>query len=247
MVSEPGGESEPSQKREPPRPRPPIIRIFGAIKRYENRRRRRTKQEKSDRDLIMARWTRRVGIFTAALVFVGVVTAVIFSQQLRVMRGQLDEMQTEQRPWISLEMQAEGPLVYDANGWNFVVKYSLNNVGKSPAISVDFLANMMPLAEVQPTPPTRMDIPMRPRPKPSSPRLKQLAESKSDGGGMVGARSCSRISPRLASGGHMATVAQPASFPVSSLLAARHINLSATTSRTRRGEFSSWGQKLTGK
>jgi hypothetical protein len=42
----------------------------------------------------MARWTRRVGIFTAALGAVAVITAVIFGKQLGVMQGQLDEMKT---------------------------------------------------------------------------------------------------------------------------------------------------------
>jgi hypothetical protein len=84
MVSEPGGQGAP-QKRQPPKRRPVIIRIFRSFKRHEHRRRRRAQQEKSDRDLIMARWTRRVGIFTAALVAVGVVTGLIFWRQLSEM------------------------------------------------------------------------------------------------------------------------------------------------------------------
>jgi hypothetical protein len=94
MVSKPEGQGESSEKRKPPNRRPIIIRIFRSLKRHEHRRRRRAQQEKSDRDLIMARWTRRVGIFTAALVAVGVVTGVIFWNQLNVMQGQLGEMQS---------------------------------------------------------------------------------------------------------------------------------------------------------
>jgi hypothetical protein len=93
MVSEPGGNGKPAQEGKPPNRRPIIIRIFRGLKRYEHRRRRRAQQEKSDRDLIMARWTRRVGIFTAALVAVSIATAGIFWRQLNVMQGQLDEMQ----------------------------------------------------------------------------------------------------------------------------------------------------------
>jgi hypothetical protein len=43
----------------------------------------------------MARWTRHVGLFTLALVMVGIVTAVIFGRQLSVMQGQLDEMRVD--------------------------------------------------------------------------------------------------------------------------------------------------------
>jgi hypothetical protein len=39
----------------------------------------------------MAVWTRCVGLFTFALVAVGIVTAYIFGRQLNVMQGQLDE------------------------------------------------------------------------------------------------------------------------------------------------------------
>jgi hypothetical protein len=39
----------------------------------------------------MARWTRCVGLFTLALVVVGIGTAIIFWRQLNVMQGQLDE------------------------------------------------------------------------------------------------------------------------------------------------------------
>src|ERR1700738_521943 len=110
MVSEPRGDGKSPQEREPPTRRQIIIRIFRGLKRYEHRRRRRTKQEKSDRDLIMARWTRRGGIFTAALVAVGVVTGGIFWRQLAVMRGQLGVMEAQQRPWIDFTLQTKAPI-----------------------------------------------------------------------------------------------------------------------------------------
>jgi hypothetical protein len=92
MVGNPIGQRQSSEEGKPPKSRPMIVRIFRALKRYENRRRRRSKQEKSARDLMLARWTRYVGIFTAALVLVGIVTGIIFWRQLNVMQGQLDEM-----------------------------------------------------------------------------------------------------------------------------------------------------------
>lgn len=88
----------------------------------------------------------------AQLIAVGLAAYYAFGQ-LTVMRGQLEATEADQRPWISLDMQAEGPLIRDSSGWNFNVKYTLNNVGKSPAFGVDFIAIMVPLGVAQPNPP----------------------------------------------------------------------------------------------
>ncbi len=95
MSSDPEGQGKETQKRQPPKPRPTIVRVFRALKRYENRRRRRAKSQHQANERMLARWTRHVGLFTGALVLVGIVTAVIFSRQLNVMQGQLDEMRTD--------------------------------------------------------------------------------------------------------------------------------------------------------
>jgi hypothetical protein len=130
MISDPSGKAETADQRKPPKRRPIVIRIFRNLKRYENRRRRRAKQEKSDRDLIMARWTRRVGIFTAALVVVGIVTGVIFWRQL-------DEMQAEQRPWVYAVDVVPGGRIILANEWYAVpLKFSIKNTGHLPAFFV---------------------------------------------------------------------------------------------------------------
>jgi len=89
-------------------------------------------------------------VFTAVIATTGVIGAFIFNNQLSVMQGQLDAMRADQRPWVSLSMQADGPLVHDGNGWNFLIKYSLTNAGKSPAGDVDFLATMIPWGLPQP-------------------------------------------------------------------------------------------------
>lgn len=89
-------------------------------------------------------------VFSGVVAITGVIGAIIFNNQLSVMQGQLDVMRAEQRPWISLSMQADGPLAHDGNGWNFLIKYDVTNVGKSPAIDVDFLATMIPWGPPQP-------------------------------------------------------------------------------------------------
>ena len=84
MNGDPEGQREKSQKRQPPKPRSTIVRIFRAFKRYENRRLRKTQHQINEQ--MMARWTRRVGWFTLALVLVNIVTAIIFWRQLNVMQ-----------------------------------------------------------------------------------------------------------------------------------------------------------------
>lgn len=66
------------------------------------------------------------------------------------MRGQLDAMEADRRPWISLDMQADGPLIHDALGWRLIINYTLKNIGKSPADDVDFLAFMIPWDKPRP-------------------------------------------------------------------------------------------------
>lgn len=74
-------------------------------------------------------------------------------EQAKISQRQTKLMESEQRPWVSLDMQPEGPLTRDINGWNFIVKYALNNVGRSPAVDVSFVAKMIPWGDPQPKPP----------------------------------------------------------------------------------------------
>src|SRR5438067_2273433 len=80
MSSEPERQSDKRHERNPP-PRPRksvIVHMFRALKRYENRRRRKTEAEQHQiNERMMARWARWVGLFTGALFLVGVFTAVI--------------------------------------------------------------------------------------------------------------------------------------------------------------------------
>jgi hypothetical protein len=109
VMGETEGRPEQPKKREPPKPRPVIIRVFRALRCYENHWRRRRNTQHQTNELMMAIWTRRVGLFTGALVVVGGVTACIFEQQLGVMKNTLDELQSEKRPWIA----GGGPITPD--------------------------------------------------------------------------------------------------------------------------------------
>ena len=91
----------------------------------------------------MARWTRRVGIFTAALVAVGIVTGVVFWRQLGVMQSQLDVMETDKRPWIRATVSLADPVIIREWGGSKGIKgiglnlsFSLRNFGSAPAVNI---------------------------------------------------------------------------------------------------------------
>jgi hypothetical protein len=143
MIGNPERQSQETQKRQPPKTRSVIVRIFRALKRYENRRRRRAKSQHQVNERVMARWTRHVGLFTGALVAVCIVTAVIFWHQLNVMQGQLDSMESEQRPWIKVDA-VPGPLIVyvmptekDGPQGDLHLHFTISNVGHSPALTVN--------------------------------------------------------------------------------------------------------------
>jgi hypothetical protein len=92
---------------------------------------------------------------TAALAIFACLAWLEAVRGTQALEGQLAVQRAGQRPWIALDMEAEGPLAQGLNGWEFIVKYSLTNVGKSPAFSVDFLATMIPLGDVQSDPPDK--------------------------------------------------------------------------------------------
>jgi hypothetical protein len=40
------------------------------------------------------------------------------------------------RPWVKVDIQVAGPIIYNVNGANFTLSYSLKNIGHSPAVNV---------------------------------------------------------------------------------------------------------------
>jgi hypothetical protein len=52
------------------------------------------------------------------------------------MRGQLNEMQEEHRPWMQGDVQFVGPLIFDNDGATVPIRVSLRNSGNSPARNV---------------------------------------------------------------------------------------------------------------
>ena len=66
------------------------------------------------------------------------------SQQQKVMEGQLKEMQSEQRAWVSLTKDSgiEGFSVSAANELRATMRFGLQNTGKNPAVAVFVNAEM---------------------------------------------------------------------------------------------------------
>lgn len=123
-----------------------VCRGISNIKYYFQQRSAEKKKESAiDRAAqSTARATWAIAFLTVVTIVVGVSQYFTFNRQLSVMQDQLKIMEADQRPWISLEMQIDGPLTHNVIGWQLLIKYNLKNIGKSPADDVDFLAVIIP-------------------------------------------------------------------------------------------------------
>jgi hypothetical protein len=64
------------------------------------------------------------------------------------MQGQLNEMQAEQRPWISVKITGAASLLQSVGGdLQLHVNYHLENVGKLPATQAFFYATIVPATD----------------------------------------------------------------------------------------------------
>jgi hypothetical protein len=81
-------------------------------------------------------------------------TIAALESQAGVMRGQLDEMRADQRPWVSAKISFASPLVYDTKGLSSSFSFDLRNTGKQPAFHVFAQAMILDLkllnAEMKP-------------------------------------------------------------------------------------------------
>ncbi|MPW17855.1 hypothetical protein GCT13_13130 [Paraburkholderia sp. CNPSo 3157] len=84
-----------------------------------------------------------VAVFAAA---VSAFSALATWYQYRASRDQLAAMKSDQRAWISLDLEESGPLDHGSQGWTYVFNYKLTNVGRSPASGLTLTAEMIPLA-----------------------------------------------------------------------------------------------------
>lgn len=80
-----------------------------------------------------------MALFTLGIYSVGRNQWKTFQSQLDVMTDQLNEMKSENRPWVSTDMPIiTDNLSYDVNGARIGLKFTLRNTGRSPANRVGF-------------------------------------------------------------------------------------------------------------
>jgi hypothetical protein len=83
----------------------------------------------------------RLSHATVVITLLGVVGAYIAGYfafgQLQVMKGQLDQMQADQRPWIKIGSYKIDFLKIESENTNIGVTLSLKNVGHTPAVGIE--------------------------------------------------------------------------------------------------------------
>jgi hypothetical protein len=148
MVGEPEAQSEKADEARPAKPRPVIVRVFRALKRYENRRRRRAKEHPAQHP-VYERMMALVALVVAAI------TAAILAITAGIFWRQLDEMRDEQRPWVFISQitlanpagigNAMDQVIYNENGLFIGFLLTFKNSGHLPAINVHENLKSLPL------------------------------------------------------------------------------------------------------
>src|SRR4051812_7674551 len=101
----------------------------GAIPSHEGEQ----KKEKSDSDVVIARWTKVVGIFTVVLAIATFANAYFLWVTDETLR---DTLEINQRPWVYADVVIDGPLTFDQNGISVPLKITLKNGGLALAHDV---------------------------------------------------------------------------------------------------------------
>jgi hypothetical protein len=116
-----------------------IARRIRKIKRYFQKHRAEKKKqdptEHAARSTANATWV--IAGFTGVTIAVGALQYCTFNRQLTVMKGTLDEMRDEQRPWVYADLEIGGrPYRTQSDGFGFPIKFVLHNTGHLPALYV---------------------------------------------------------------------------------------------------------------
>lgn len=126
-----------------------IAKIKSYLQKRRAEKQKESPQDRSSRRTASA--TVWIAFFALIAALVGVSQAIIANRQLNALKAQIDAMQADQRPWISLSADLVEPLnysavkgVYDVAVWHTTIRPTLKNVGRSPATNLDFFARIMP-------------------------------------------------------------------------------------------------------
>jgi len=103
-------------------------------------------KRKLDADMVL--WTRFVARYTKALVFVGVVGLIIAAGTLWAIKGQLDVMENDKRPWlnadISINKRIEITEWGTSRGIRVPLKLAMKNYGQVPAVNIRISVSAWP-------------------------------------------------------------------------------------------------------
>jgi hypothetical protein len=80
---------------------------------------------------------------TVAIAFLTAFLAWYASGQLSIMRGQLDEMRVDQRPWVRPQIVRADKFIVEDSKLSFGVIVQFINSGKSPAFNIDYWDNVV--------------------------------------------------------------------------------------------------------
>jgi hypothetical protein len=95
--------------------------------------------EHRENERSVRRSTVAIGRLTYVLAAAAVIGAVFSWKTYVAIDGQLAEMQDDQRPWVKIKtLEMGSDLVFDDKGIHFILKYQLENVGRSVAINSVF-------------------------------------------------------------------------------------------------------------
>jgi hypothetical protein len=105
-----------------------------------------TKDSTNEIDRLMVKWTRAVALLTGALFIAALLQFCAMKGQQNVMQGQLDAMEADQRPWISMAgpPKIASELTLINKDWARVsLAVPIKNTGKSPARNVAVLLKVV--------------------------------------------------------------------------------------------------------
>lgn len=118
--------------------------IVATFQRIDDEAKRYAEQQQTDTDRAQG-WEWRKFWIDVAAVTAAFFAAFFFFRQLNIMKGQLDEMRNEQRPWVSAEAAIAAPLTFSKKIASTALLVRLKNTGHTPAFSVHVKATALPI------------------------------------------------------------------------------------------------------
>jgi hypothetical protein len=116
--------------------------LLSAITRHERLKQNRAEAEHASNERSQTRAANRMVGLTVALAFVGAASAISSVLQWCAIKGQLEVMQADQRPWIQIKKSEINFMKFDSDTVNFSMKLTLRNTGKTPATGIEIVSRL---------------------------------------------------------------------------------------------------------